>query len=153
VAEISSSVRAALNKLYASDPAAKTLGQKAKGILVFPSIVKAGFIVGGQGGDDAMFKRRWRVHKRQRRTASQKNGAVWGRSGNRLDPPLASEFSSLARGARCSPCSRCSLCLLVWRLELLMLPARRILLGARRIGERCLLAVDGSDHDQIEPVN
>jgi lipid-binding SYLF domain-containing protein len=55
--EISSSGRAALSKLYASNPAAKTLGQKAKGILVFPSILKAGFIVGGQGGDGAMFKR------------------------------------------------------------------------------------------------
>jgi lipid-binding SYLF domain-containing protein len=55
-AEISSSARAALKRLYAANPAAKTLGQKAKGILVFPSIYKAGFIVGGQGGDGAMFK-------------------------------------------------------------------------------------------------
>jgi lipid-binding SYLF domain-containing protein len=55
-AEISSSARAALNRLYASNPSAKRLGQKAKGILVFPSIYKAGFIVGGQGGDGAMFK-------------------------------------------------------------------------------------------------
>jgi lipid-binding SYLF domain-containing protein len=55
-AEISSSARAALSGLYASNPAAKTLGQKAKGVLVFPSILKAGFIVGGQGGDGAMFK-------------------------------------------------------------------------------------------------
>jgi lipid-binding SYLF domain-containing protein len=55
--EISSSARAALNRLYASNPEAKTLAQKAKGILVFPSILKAGFIVGGQGGDGAMFKR------------------------------------------------------------------------------------------------
>jgi lipid-binding SYLF domain-containing protein len=54
--EISSSARAALSKLYASNPAAKTLGQKAKGILVFPSILKAGFIVAGQGGNGAMFK-------------------------------------------------------------------------------------------------
>jgi lipid-binding SYLF domain-containing protein len=54
--EISSSARAALSRLYASNPTAKTLGQKAKGILVFPSILKAGFIVGGQGGDGAMFK-------------------------------------------------------------------------------------------------
>ena len=55
-AEISSSARAALSRLYASNPSAKTLGQKAKGILVFPSILKAGFVVGGQGGDGAMFK-------------------------------------------------------------------------------------------------
>jgi lipid-binding SYLF domain-containing protein len=56
-AEISSSGRSALNRLYASNPPAKTLGQKAKGILVFPSVVKAGFMVGAQGGDGAMFKR------------------------------------------------------------------------------------------------
>jgi lipid-binding SYLF domain-containing protein len=55
-AEISSSARAALNRLYAANPAAKTLAQKAKGILVFPSIVKAGFVVGAQGGDGALFK-------------------------------------------------------------------------------------------------
>ena len=56
-AAISSSARAALGRLYASNPEAKTLGRKAKGILVFPSIFKAGFIVGAQGGDGAMFQR------------------------------------------------------------------------------------------------
>jgi len=46
--------RAALQKLYATTPAAKVLGEKAKAILVFPSILKAGLIVGGQGGNGAM---------------------------------------------------------------------------------------------------
>jgi lipid-binding SYLF domain-containing protein len=55
--EISSSARSALSTLYAHNASAKMLGQKARGILVFPSILKAGFIVGGQGGDGAMFKR------------------------------------------------------------------------------------------------
>jgi lipid-binding SYLF domain-containing protein len=36
---------------------AKALGEKAKGILVFPSILKAGFIVGGQGGNGALLKK------------------------------------------------------------------------------------------------
>jgi len=54
--EISSSARAALKKLYAVNSTAKTLGEKAKAVLVFPSILKAGFIVGGQGGDGAMFR-------------------------------------------------------------------------------------------------
>ena len=49
-------VRSALNSLYQSTPAAKALGAKAKAILVFPKIVKAGLIVGGQGGDGAMLK-------------------------------------------------------------------------------------------------
>ena len=45
--EINRDVKAALEKLYAKSPSAKTLGEKAIGILVFPGIVKGGFIVGG----------------------------------------------------------------------------------------------------------
>ncbi|MGR9037008.1 MAG: lipid-binding SYLF domain-containing protein, partial [Gammaproteobacteria bacterium] len=40
----------ALSKLYESTSAARTLAARAKGILVFPSIVKAGFMVGAQYG-------------------------------------------------------------------------------------------------------
>jgi lipid-binding SYLF domain-containing protein len=47
---------AALQALYAQTPAAKSLGEKAKGILVFPNIVKAGFVIGGQGGDGVLFE-------------------------------------------------------------------------------------------------
>src|SRR5450631_4895816 len=43
--------KAALQKLYDSEPVAKMIGEKAKAVLVFPSIVKAGFIVGGQYGE------------------------------------------------------------------------------------------------------
>jgi lipid-binding SYLF domain-containing protein len=32
------------------------LGEKAKAIMVFPSILKAGLIVGGQGGNGALFE-------------------------------------------------------------------------------------------------
>jgi lipid-binding SYLF domain-containing protein len=53
-AEIDSGVRSALQQLYAKSPSAKALGQKAKAILVFPSIVKGGFIVGGQFGEGAL---------------------------------------------------------------------------------------------------
>jgi lipid-binding SYLF domain-containing protein len=52
--EIDRKATAALQKLYATTPEAKALAQKAKGILVFPSIVKGGFIVGGQFGDGAL---------------------------------------------------------------------------------------------------
>src|SRR5262249_8781822 len=45
----------ALTKLYADTPAAKVLGDKAKGVLVFPSITKGGFIVGGQYGEGTLF--------------------------------------------------------------------------------------------------
>ena len=55
-AELDREAAAALQTLYASEPAAKGLGAKAKGILVFPSIIKAGFIVGGQYGEGALRK-------------------------------------------------------------------------------------------------
>jgi lipid-binding SYLF domain-containing protein len=55
-AEIDRDVKVALEKLYAESPAAKALGEKAKGILVFPSIVKAGFLVGGQFGEGGLVK-------------------------------------------------------------------------------------------------
>ena len=45
---------AALKKLYDSEPVAKTIGEKAKAVLVFPNIVKAGFIVGAQYGEGVL---------------------------------------------------------------------------------------------------
>ncbi|MRR34774.1 twin-arginine translocation pathway signal protein [bacterium] len=53
-AEIDSDVDAALKKLYESTPAAKALSEKATAILVFPSIVKGGLIIGGQYGEGAL---------------------------------------------------------------------------------------------------
>jgi lipid-binding SYLF domain-containing protein len=47
---------AALTKLYSHTPGAKALGDKAVGVLVFPSIVKGGFIIAGQFGDGALRK-------------------------------------------------------------------------------------------------
>jgi lipid-binding SYLF domain-containing protein len=55
-AEISRDANNSLKILYAKSPAAKTLGEKAKGILVFPGITKGGFMVGGQYGEGALFK-------------------------------------------------------------------------------------------------
>lgn len=55
-AEIDYEVDLALKNLYASSTAAKDLAKIAKGILVFPSIVKGGFIVGGQYGEGALLK-------------------------------------------------------------------------------------------------
>jgi lipid-binding SYLF domain-containing protein len=53
---IDDDVTAALQKLYASAPVAKQIGAQARAILVFPNIVKAGFIVGGQYGEGALVK-------------------------------------------------------------------------------------------------
>lgn len=47
---------AALNALYASTPAAKALGERAKAVIVFPEIYKAALLVGGQGGNGALFQ-------------------------------------------------------------------------------------------------
>ena len=48
--------KAALNSLYETSPAAKALGARAKGILVFPEIRKGGFILGGQFGHGVLLK-------------------------------------------------------------------------------------------------
>jgi lipid-binding SYLF domain-containing protein len=49
-AQIERDASAALRRLYAEDRRAAALGQKAVGILVFPKIVKGGFIFGAEGG-------------------------------------------------------------------------------------------------------
>jgi lipid-binding SYLF domain-containing protein len=45
---------AALRQLYAQQPSARRLGARARAILVFPSIVKAGFMFGGAIGDGVL---------------------------------------------------------------------------------------------------
>jgi len=47
---------ATLRTLYETTPAARALAEKAKGILVFPNLVKGGFVVGAQYGDGALLK-------------------------------------------------------------------------------------------------
>jgi len=53
-AELNRDATAALNKLYAKYPAAKQLGGKAKAVLVFPKVIKAGLGIGGESGDGVM---------------------------------------------------------------------------------------------------
>lgn len=48
--------RAALASLYSQTPAAKTLGEQAKAVLIFPNVVKAGFIVGAQYGNGVLLQ-------------------------------------------------------------------------------------------------
>lgn len=55
-AEIDREVKNTLKGLYAESASAGTMDKKAKGILVFPSIVKGGFLVGGQYGEGALLK-------------------------------------------------------------------------------------------------
>jgi lipid-binding SYLF domain-containing protein len=54
--EIDSSATRVLTILYKKKPDAKVLADKAVAVLVFPSIVKGGFIIGGQFGDGALRK-------------------------------------------------------------------------------------------------
>lgn len=56
-AELSQRSRAALNRLCANNPAAAKLRSSAVAILVFPDIVKAGFIFGAQHGEGALLSR------------------------------------------------------------------------------------------------
>lgn len=54
--QIDREATASLNDLYKNTPGAKVLADKAVAVLVFPSIVKGGFIIAGQFGDGALRK-------------------------------------------------------------------------------------------------
>jgi lipid-binding SYLF domain-containing protein len=55
---IDQSVTTALNNLYAQNEKARELGAKSKGILVFPDIKKAAFLIGAQFGFGALRQNR-----------------------------------------------------------------------------------------------
>lgn len=55
-AEIDRGVSSALKTLYGQYPSAKALTQDGKGVLIFPQIVKGGFLVGGLYGEGALRK-------------------------------------------------------------------------------------------------
>ena len=51
---IDASVEATLYRFYSHVGGARELAQKARGVLVFPSVVKAGFGIGGEYGEGAL---------------------------------------------------------------------------------------------------
>jgi lipid-binding SYLF domain-containing protein len=53
-AQIDRGATRALSQLYAAQPEASALGKRAAAILVFPTIVKAGLVIGGQIGVGAL---------------------------------------------------------------------------------------------------
>jgi lipid-binding SYLF domain-containing protein len=55
-AELSLDSSAALKQLLDSNAVARTLADSARGILVFPTIVKGGFLFGGQFGEGALLE-------------------------------------------------------------------------------------------------
>lgn len=52
--KIDTNVRTTLDKLYSTVPGSRELADKAKGVLVFPSVLAAGFMVGGEYGEGAL---------------------------------------------------------------------------------------------------
>jgi lipid-binding SYLF domain-containing protein len=52
--EIDAKVDAALKDFYAQVGSGKALAERAQGVLVFPSVLKAGFVIGGQYGEGAL---------------------------------------------------------------------------------------------------
>jgi lipid-binding SYLF domain-containing protein len=53
-AELNASGQAALGRLYSQSDRARRYGRDARAILIFPKIVKAGFMIGGQGGEGVL---------------------------------------------------------------------------------------------------
>ncbi|CAG9198175.1 putative lipoprotein [Paraburkholderia tropica] len=51
---IDASVDGTMSRLYQTVPGARELVGKARGVLVFPSVVQAGVVVGGEHGDGAL---------------------------------------------------------------------------------------------------
>lgn len=54
--DLEKSARRALSELCRTTPAAAAISEKAAGVLVFPAIIKGGFVVAGQYGDGVLFK-------------------------------------------------------------------------------------------------
>jgi lipid-binding SYLF domain-containing protein len=53
--DLDEKARTALQQLFDTVPKAKDLQYRAKAVLVFPDVVKAGFIAGAEGGKGVMF--------------------------------------------------------------------------------------------------
>ncbi|NPT55838.1 lipid-binding SYLF domain-containing protein [Paraburkholderia elongata] len=54
-ADLEQEARTALNTLYTTTPRAKEVAAHSVGVLVFPSILKAGLLIGGSGGNGVLF--------------------------------------------------------------------------------------------------
>ena len=52
--EIDAGVDGALNRLFSANPGARDLAQRAQGVLVFPRVISAGLVVGGEYGEGAL---------------------------------------------------------------------------------------------------
>jgi lipid-binding SYLF domain-containing protein len=55
--EINDAANATLHRFVEANPSAEELGRKAADVLVFPSVVKAGMLLGGQYGEGVLIVR------------------------------------------------------------------------------------------------
>lgn len=55
--ELNQESEQALQKLYRSEPVAEAISHKARAVLVFPSIIKAGLVFGGSFGEGVLFRK------------------------------------------------------------------------------------------------
>ena len=55
--EINDAANATVHRFVEANPSAEELGRKAAGVLVFPSAVKAGMLLGGQYGEGVLIVR------------------------------------------------------------------------------------------------
>ncbi len=54
--DLNADARGALDQLQRNNPAAAAIGRRARAVLVFPKIVKAGFVFGGAFGEGVLFR-------------------------------------------------------------------------------------------------
>lgn len=54
--DLNTDSRQALQRLYKTNPLSETLSHKAKAVLVFPKIIKAGLVFGGSYGEGVLMK-------------------------------------------------------------------------------------------------
>jgi lipid-binding SYLF domain-containing protein len=52
--DVNAGVDATLSKLYQTAPASRDLVARAKGVLVFPAVLQASFVIGGEYGKGAL---------------------------------------------------------------------------------------------------
>jgi hypothetical protein len=106
--KISADSKAALQDLYAQNAAARRLGRSASGILVFPHIMKGGFVFGAEGGNGALLGGDGSVRGYYQTAAAsyglqagvQKFGyALFGRMVGRLQPGFRRRGSRQVRRA------------------------------------------------------
>ena len=89
---IDAAVDSALSRLFREARGSQEIVASARGVLVFPSVVSAGFIVGGSHGQGALrmrkvYGRRGNNRERRKRISAAGRLALTGRNHNLYNPP------------------------------------------------------------------